>query len=54
MAIDRADARLEAAKSFGADVTVNNSRQDAVAAVRELTGGLGAGVAIEELRDLWP
>jgi alcohol dehydrogenase len=47
VAIDQADARLEAAKIFGADVTVNNSRQDAVAAVHELTDGLGADVAIE-------
>ena len=28
VAIDLADARLEAAKQFGADVTVNNSRED--------------------------
>jgi len=47
VAIDMADARLDAAKIFGADLTVNNSRQDAVAFVRELTGGLGADVAIE-------
>jgi alcohol dehydrogenase len=47
VAIDLADARLEAAKGFGADVTVNNGREDAVAAVRALSGGLGADVAIE-------
>ena len=47
IAIDLADARLEAAKLFGADVTVNNSRQDALEVVRELTDGLGADVAIE-------
>lgn len=47
VAIDMADARLEAAKSFGADVTVNNGRQDPMAAIAELTGGLGADVAIE-------
>ncbi|GAA0545587.1 zinc-dependent alcohol dehydrogenase family protein [Actinomadura livida] len=47
IAIDLADSRLEAAKRFGADRTVNNSRQDPLAAVRELTGGLGADVAIE-------
>ncbi len=28
IAIDLADSRLEAAKRFGADVTVSNSRQD--------------------------
>ena len=47
VAIDQADARLEAAKAFGADVIINNSRTDPVAAVMELTGGLGADVAIE-------
>ncbi len=47
VAIDQADARLEAAKLFGADVTVNNSREDPLAAIHELTDGLGADVAIE-------
>ncbi len=47
IAIDLADSRLEAAKLFGADVTVNNSREDPVAVVRSLTDGLGADVAIE-------
>src|SRR6266487_764588 len=47
VAIDLADSRLEAAKRFGADVTVNNSRQDPLEVVQSLTGGLGADVAIE-------
>jgi len=47
VAIDLADARLEAAKHFGADVTINPSREDAVALVKSLTSGLGADVAIE-------
>jgi alcohol dehydrogenase len=47
VAIDLADSRLEAAKMFGADVIVNNGRQDPLEVVRELTGGLGADVAIE-------
>ena len=47
IAIDLADSRLEAAKLFGADVTINNSHVDPLAAVRELTEGLGADVAIE-------
>jgi alcohol dehydrogenase len=47
VAIDLADSRLEAAKQFGADITINNGREDALAIVRELTGGLGADVAIE-------
>jgi alcohol dehydrogenase len=42
-----ADTRLEAAKQFGADIVVNNSREDAVAIVAGLTGGLGADVSIE-------
>jgi alcohol dehydrogenase len=47
IAIDLADARLEAAISFGADLTVNNSRDDALAYVKSVTGGRGADVAIE-------
>jgi alcohol dehydrogenase len=47
VAIDLADTRLEAAKQFGADVTVNGSLQDAAEVIRSLTGGLGADVAIE-------
>lgn len=47
VAIDQADARLDVAKAFGADTVVNNSREDPIAAVMELTGGLGADVAIE-------
>ena len=47
VAIDLADSRLEAAKQFGADVVVNNGREDPLAVVRELTDGLGADVAIE-------
>src|SRR5580692_4213007 len=47
IAIDLADVRLEAAKRFGADVVINSGRDDALAVVRKLTGGLGADVAIE-------
>jgi alcohol dehydrogenase len=47
IAIDLADTRLEAAKQFGADIVVNNSREDAVAIVAGMTGGLGADVSIE-------
>jgi alcohol dehydrogenase len=47
IAIDQADTRLEAAKQFGADITVNNGREDPLAAVRAVTGDLGADVAIE-------
>src|SRR4029077_3878369 len=51
VAIDLSDARLEAAKHFGADVIVNNSRQDPLRVIRDLTGDLagrlGADVSIE-------
>jgi alcohol dehydrogenase len=47
VAIDKADSRLEAAKQFGADVTVNNAREDASVVIASLTEGLGADVAIE-------
>jgi alcohol dehydrogenase len=47
VAIDLADTRLEKALEFGADVVINNGREDAVARIMELTGGLGADVAIE-------
>jgi alcohol dehydrogenase len=47
IAIDLADSRLEKALEFGADVTINNGDEDALAKVMELTGGLGADVAIE-------
>jgi len=47
VAIDKADSRLEAAKQFGADVVVNNGREDPRAVIDSLTDGLGADVAIE-------
>jgi alcohol dehydrogenase len=45
--MDIADKRLEWARTFGADVTINNGHNDAVAAVMELTDGYGVDVAIE-------
>jgi alcohol dehydrogenase len=47
VAIDLADARLEKAKAFGADVTINNGRENAVEKLLELTEGLGVDVAME-------
>jgi alcohol dehydrogenase len=47
VAIDLAPSRLDAAKQFGADIVVNSREDDPVARVMELTGGLGADVAIE-------
>jgi alcohol dehydrogenase len=50
VAIDLADARLEAAKAFGADIVINNGREDAVAVLRDLTDGLGAELAARLIR----
>ena len=47
IAIDLADSRLESARRFGADTTINNGEDDPVARVMELTDGLGADVALE-------
>src|SRR5690349_3911346 len=59
IAIDIADKRLEKALEFGADVTINNAREDALARVIELTGDRGVDVAVEghpatiQLETLW-
>jgi alcohol dehydrogenase len=47
VAIDLADSRLQSAEQFGADTTINNAREDALAQIMELTDGLGADVALE-------
>src|SRR4051812_5904518 len=47
VAVDLADARLEKAREFGADVVINNGRVDAIAEIMELTGGLGVDLAVE-------
>jgi alcohol dehydrogenase len=47
VAIDLSDTRLEAAKQFGADVIVNNSRENPLNVISDLTGRLGADVSIE-------
>jgi alcohol dehydrogenase len=45
--VDLAESRLAKAREFGADVTIDNSREDPIAKLMELTGGLGVDVAIE-------
>ena len=45
--VDRFDSKLEMAQRFGATHTVNSSREDAVQAVRALTGGAGVDHAFE-------
>lgn len=47
IAVDLADQRLEAARRFGADTTFNSGSENVTEAVKELTNGLGADVAIE-------
>jgi len=47
VAVDLDASRLDKALEFGADVTVDNGREDAVSRVMDLTGGLGADVAVE-------
>jgi len=47
VSIDLTDSRLESAKRFGADTTINNSRENPVEQIMELTDGLGADVALE-------
>jgi threonine dehydrogenase-like Zn-dependent dehydrogenase len=47
IALDVVDEKLELAKRVGADVAINITTEDAVARVRELTGGHGADVYIE-------
>lgn len=45
--IDLVDERLDLARRYGADVTINPKTQDAAATVRALTGGYGCDVYIE-------
>ena len=47
IAADIAPAKLEAARRFGAEHTIHSAEQDVVQAVRDLTHGEGASVAIE-------
>ena len=47
IAIDMDDSRLERARQLGADVTVNNSSEDPLEKVKEMTEGLGADVVME-------
>lgn len=47
--VDIQDEKLEMARRLGATHTVNGARDNAVAAVRELTGGVGVDVSFEAL-----
>ncbi len=43
VALDIADARLDQARKFGADVTINNERENALERIMELTEWSGRG-----------
>lgn len=47
VALDMDPRKLELARKTGATVTINIAEQDAVAAVKEMTGGYGADVYLE-------
>ncbi|NLM34649.1 MAG: zinc-binding dehydrogenase [Clostridiales bacterium] len=47
IAVDLDDTRLETAKKFGADITLNSGQCDAPKEIKKITKGLGADVAIE-------
>lgn len=47
IALDLVDARLNLARKFGADITINPAKEDALARVLELTEGYGCDVLIE-------
>ena len=47
IAMDVNDDKLQVAKQSGADLTINSKKEDAVKAVMELTGNLGADAVID-------
>jgi alcohol dehydrogenase len=47
IAVDLDNSRLERAREFGADVTIDNSSENVVERVQEMTDGLGADVVME-------
>ena len=47
VAVDLDNSRLERAREFGADIIINNSSENVVERVQEMTDGLGADVVME-------
>lgn len=45
--VGRTDAKLEVGKQVGADIIINNKKEDAIEAIKKLTGGVGVDMAIE-------
>ncbi|MFO0773319.1 MAG: NAD(P)-dependent alcohol dehydrogenase [Nitrospiraceae bacterium] len=49
IAVESVPARQQLARQFGADIVIDHTKQDAVLAIRDLTGGQGVDSAIEAL-----
>ena len=47
ISLDMADNRLEKAKEFGADITINPGREDVVQRILDMTDGYGCDIYIE-------
>ena len=47
ISLDMADNRLEKAKEFGADITINSGREDVVQRILDMTDGYGCDIYIE-------
>lgn len=47
ISLDMADNRLEKAREFGADITINPGREDAVQRILDMTDGYGCDIYIE-------
>jgi len=47
IAVDISEEKLEAARSFGAEATINSSKSDFVSEIRRLTDGEGADLIVE-------
>jgi len=47
IAVETSPERMKLAEEFGADATIDASREDAVTAIKELTNGVGADLALD-------
>lgn len=47
IAVDIVESRLELAKKLGATDVINSSKEDAVEAIKKITGGLGVDFAVD-------
>lgn len=51
IAIDRLDNKLDYASTVGATHTINSTKEDALARIREITGGVGVDYAFDAIGD---